>query len=154
MSCLKRFESLWDQCGQMRKLESYRELEEKIKKVVNEENKWFYIGYTGKLGHYLWETKPKSQGAKETIEKRNLVKCYTYYTHLLGKMNENEYELIQGFLANPNCFNAQAARKDIKGIVYVLVYTTAVVMPDIAGVTRTSDGQRVQRHSVNRGTYQ
>ena len=139
-----------DHCSQMRKLESYRELKGKIKEVVNEENTWFYIGYTGKRGKYLWETKPKSQRAKETIKKRNLVKCYTYYTHLLGKTNENAYELIERFRANQNCFNAKAGRKDIEGIVYVVVYTTAVVMPDIAGVRRTSDVRHQREERNNR----
>ena len=107
----------------------YRELEEEIEEVVDEGNKWFYIGYTGKLGRYLRQTKPKSKSAKETIEKRNLVKYYTYYTHLSGKTNENEYELIERFRRNPNCFNKRAGKTNIEGIVYLLVYTTAVVMP-------------------------
>ena len=74
--------------------------------ISNDEHTWFYIGYTGKLGNYLWTITWKSRKAHEIIESSKLVKSHTYYTHLKDKAKETEYNLIKKFIKPERCLNA------------------------------------------------
>ena len=120
----ERFKSNWEQCNRMTRLNNYQELEDKINELAGQEAEgvWFYIGYTGKIGHYLWYKQPDN--AKFT----NLVpgdarKSHTYYIHLEDNAGQNENALIQQFKNGPRCLNIDDGLDNLVGIVYVLVYT-------------------------------
>lgn len=111
--------SRWSQCDQMTKLDSYAALRDKIDEISNDGDTQFYIGYTKKLGDYLWTTTPKSKKYKSC----GLVKSHTFYTHLKSNPAETERNLIDTFFDYPKCLNGNRCGLNLeKGIVYVLVY--------------------------------
>ena len=123
------FVSHWNQCAWMTRLENYNALTVKINEITNVENTWFYIGYTERLGqsYYLWDKIPESEKFRQRQSEHNLVKSHTYYTHLKGKKEETEHNLINMFVQDgvihPKCLNVrESADKSTNGIVYVLVY--------------------------------
>lgn len=126
-SFLKReylsFVSHWNQCDQMRKFDNYGGLKGEINEISKHGDTWFYIGYTGKLGNYLWTTTPKSEESLGLVKSHELVKSSTYYTHLEGRAAETEHNLINTFIDRKNCLNVdRSGIESTNGIVYVLVY--------------------------------
>lgn len=121
---LDKYLSRWEQCAQMRKLESYQELQQQIENITGNGNEWYYIGHLKKLNYNLWSIKPTDGGAVATIAAENLTKQRTYYTHLVGNPEENVGALIEQFLQHQQCLNAELDGEDlIYGIAFVVVYT-------------------------------
>lgn len=117
----KMFVSHWNQCAQMTRLKDYNTLAAQIHEITHDENTWFYIGYTGELGYYLWDKIPDN---KKFRQQHNLVKSHTYYTHLQGNEGENEDALIKYFVDHERCLNVRGHgnKSDDIGIVYVLFF--------------------------------
>lgn len=116
------FKSNWEQCNRMTKLNNYQELHDKITdELAGQQGVWFYIGYTGKIGDYLWNKKPNN--AKFAGLPGNVHKSHTYYIHLQDNAGQNENALIQQFKNGPGCLNIDDGLDKLVGIVYVLVYT-------------------------------
>ena len=126
---LEEFNRKWLQCNLMTRM-SYVDLRRQINDITQEQNTWFYIGYTNDLSDYLWTTEPKSADVRDNIiNPQQLVKTHTYYTHLEGVEGQNEHNLINMVVQNgaiidhDRCLNrARNGIHDPNGIVYCLVY--------------------------------
>ena len=106
----------------MTQLNDYNQLIGRINEIQQDGNKWFYIGYTNRLGDDLWMAGPQNARAIQMIGDLQLDKTHTYYTHLADIPEQNENDLINMFV-HPRCLNAAPnGRHDPNGIVYCLVY--------------------------------
>ena len=125
MESMQAFRRKWEQCGSMTQLNDYNQLIDRINEIQQDGNKWFYIGYTNRLGDDLWMAGPQNAHAIQMIGNLQLDKTHTYYTHLAGVAGQNENNLINMFVQNGaiRCLNVQPfGNEDIQGIVYCLVY--------------------------------
>ena len=123
MESMQALRRKWEQCGSMTQLNDYDQLIGRINEIQQDGNKWFYIGYTNRLGDDLWMAGPQNARAIQMIGDLQLDKTHTYYTHLAGVAGQNNNNLINMFVQNGRCLNLQPfGNEDIQGIVYCLVY--------------------------------
>ena len=125
-----KFWERWQQCAQVTRVENYNILTETTDGIAEEENKWFYIGFTSEPLNpfYLLDKDPQNRQFALMKAQHNLRKSHTYYTHLQPNEGGSEDNLIKRFVQDgvihPRCLNVHPfGNGNANGIVYVLVYT-------------------------------